>query len=114
MFNMWYMQLLAISVVTAQSVHAVCTVHHTVVTVTVTVVLQACLEGNGSGRHHYVRKNAALACYYIHRNFGETLLPDGPELIYRLGSIYGTTCVFVMRYNVVACRFELNYIHNLI
>jgi hypothetical protein len=45
---------------------------------------QACLEGNGSGRHHYVRKNAALACYYIHRNFGETLLPDGPELIYRL------------------------------
>jgi hypothetical protein len=44
---------------------------------------QACLDGNGLGRHPYVRKNAALACYYIHKNFAETLLPDGPELMTR-------------------------------
>ena len=32
-------------------------------------------------RHSYVRKNAALAVYSIHKSFGEQLLPDGPELI---------------------------------
>ena len=32
-------------------------------------------------RHSYVRRNAALAVYSIHRNFGEQLLPDGPELM---------------------------------
>ena len=32
-------------------------------------------------RHSYVRRNAALAVYSIHRNFGELLLPDGPELM---------------------------------
>jgi coatomer subunit beta len=32
-------------------------------------------------RHSYVRKNAALAVFYIHKSFGERLLPDGPELI---------------------------------
>ena len=32
-------------------------------------------------RHAYVRKNAALACYCIHKTFGEQLLPDGAELM---------------------------------
>jgi len=39
--------------------------------------VKACLEH----RHSYVRRNAALAAYSIHKNFGEQLLPDGPELI---------------------------------
>lgn len=34
-------------------------------------------------RHSYVRRNAALAVYSIHKNFGEQLLPDGPELMER-------------------------------
>lgn len=32
-------------------------------------------------RHSYVRRNAALCVYHIHKNFGEQLLPDGPELM---------------------------------
>jgi coatomer subunit beta len=32
-------------------------------------------------RHSYVRRNAALAVYSIHKSFGELLLPDGPELM---------------------------------
>lgn len=32
-------------------------------------------------RHSYVRRNAALAVYSIHKNFGDQLLPDGPELM---------------------------------
>lgn len=32
-------------------------------------------------RHSYVRRNAALAVYSIHKNFGEQLLPDGAELM---------------------------------
>jgi coatomer subunit beta len=32
-------------------------------------------------RHSYVRRNAALAVFSIHKNFGEQLLPDGPELM---------------------------------
>lgn len=32
-------------------------------------------------RHSYVRRNAALAAYSIHKNFGEQLLPDGPEIM---------------------------------
>jgi len=39
--------------------------------------IKECLEH----RHSYVRKNAALAVFYIHQAFGERLLPDGPELI---------------------------------
>lgn len=39
--------------------------------------VKLCLEH----RHSYVRRNAALAVYSIHRNFGEQLLPDGPELM---------------------------------
>lgn len=46
--------------------------------------IKACLDVQGAGRHHYVRKNAALACYYIHKNFGDRLLPDGPELIFKV------------------------------
>lgn len=30
-------------------------------------ICQVCLEH----RHSYVRRNAALACYYIHKNFGQ-------------------------------------------
>lgn len=39
--------------------------------------IKLCLEH----RHSYVRRNAALALYYIHKTFGENLLPDGPELM---------------------------------
>eukprot|EP00615_Pteridomonas_danica_P000322 CAMPEP_0114361378 /NCGR_PEP_ID=MMETSP0101-20121206/24679_1 /TAXON_ID=38822 ORGANISM="Pteridomonas danica, Strain PT" /NCGR_SAMPLE_ID=MMETSP0101 /ASSEMBLY_ACC=CAM_ASM_000211 /LENGTH=961 /DNA_ID=CAMNT_0001506305 /DNA_START=27 /DNA_END=2912 /DNA_ORIENTATION=- len=39
--------------------------------------IKECLEH----RHSYVRKNAALAVFQIHKSFGERLLPDGPELI---------------------------------
>jgi coatomer subunit beta len=45
--------------------------------------IKACLECHGSGRHFYIRKYAALACYYIHSRFGESLLPDGPEIMQR-------------------------------
>ena len=39
--------------------------------------VKACLEH----RHHYVRKNAVMAVFHAHKLFGETLIPDGPELI---------------------------------
>eukprot|EP01038_Epipyxis_sp_PR26KG_P015500 gene15500-20917_t len=39
--------------------------------------VKACLEH----RHSYVRRNAALAAFSIHKNFGDQLLPDGPELM---------------------------------
>lgn len=39
--------------------------------------VKQCLEH----RHAYVRRNAALAVYSIHKTFGEQLLPDGPELM---------------------------------
>ncbi len=32
-------------------------------------------------RHSYVRRNAALAIYSIHKGFGEQLLPDAAELM---------------------------------
>lgn len=32
-------------------------------------------------RHSYVRRNAALAVYSIHKSFGDQLLPDGAELM---------------------------------
>mmetsp|Transcript_8425 Transcript_8425/g.25185 ORF Transcript_8425/g.25185 Transcript_8425/m.25185 type:complete len:788 (+) Transcript_8425:426-2789(+) len=34
-------------------------------------------------RHSYVRKNAALAVYHIHKYFGSSLIPDGAELMGR-------------------------------
>ena len=39
--------------------------------------IKSCLEH----RHPYVRKNAALAIFHAHKLHGETLIPDGPELI---------------------------------
>lgn len=39
--------------------------------------VKACLEH----RHPYVRKNAALAIFHAHKLHGETLIPDGPELM---------------------------------
>jgi coatomer subunit beta len=39
--------------------------------------IKACLEH----KHPYVRKNAALTVFHAHKMFGETLIPDGPELI---------------------------------
>ena len=39
--------------------------------------IKACLEH----RHPYVRKNAALAVFHAHRMYGESLIPDGPELM---------------------------------
>jgi coatomer subunit beta len=41
--------------------------------------IKACLEH----RHSYVRKNAALAVYHIHKHFGPALIPDGAELMER-------------------------------
>ena len=32
-------------------------------------------------RHSYVRRNAALAVYSIHRSFGDQFMPDAPELM---------------------------------
>ena len=32
-------------------------------------------------RHSYVRKNAALAIYHIHKHHGQTLVPDGAEIM---------------------------------
>jgi coatomer subunit beta len=34
-------------------------------------------------RHAYVRRNAALAVYSIHKTFGDQFLPDGAELMER-------------------------------
>lgn len=39
--------------------------------------IKSCLEH----RHPYVRKNAALTVFHAHRLFGETLIPDGPEIM---------------------------------
>mmetsp|Transcript_1355 Transcript_1355/g.2356 ORF Transcript_1355/g.2356 Transcript_1355/m.2356 type:complete len:978 (+) Transcript_1355:122-3055(+) len=39
--------------------------------------IKACLQH----RHQYVRKNAVLAVFHAHRIHGETLIPDGPELV---------------------------------
>lgn len=41
--------------------------------------IKACLEH----RHSYVRKNAALAVYHIHKHFGPSLIPDGAEIMER-------------------------------
>ncbi len=43
--------------------------------------IKTCLENRGPGRNFYVRKYAAQACLYIHKRFGDALLPDGPEII---------------------------------
>ena len=54
-------------------------------------------------RHNYVRKNAALACYSIYKNFGEQLLPDAPELIARFiadeGDVGARRNAFLMLFN---------------
>jgi len=39
--------------------------------------IKACLQH----RHQYVRKNAAMAVFMAHKLHGETLIPDGPELM---------------------------------
>ncbi|KAL9179904.1 hypothetical protein ACHAXT_007874 [Thalassiosira profunda] len=39
--------------------------------------IKACLQH----RHQYVRKNAAMAVFHAHKLHGETLIPDGPELM---------------------------------
>jgi coatomer subunit beta len=39
--------------------------------------IKACLKH----RHQYVRKNAVLAVFHAHRLHGDTLIPDGPELV---------------------------------
>eukprot|EP00606_Chrysophyceae_sp_TOSAG23-5_P000827 GSChrysophyteH2.ASY1.ANO1.643.1 assembled CDS len=53
--------------------------------------------------HNYVRKNAALACYSIYKNFGEQLLPDAPELIARFiadeGDVGARRNAFLMLFN---------------
>ena len=54
-------------------------------------------------RHNYVRKNAALACYSIYKNFGEQLLPDAPELMARFiadeGDVGARRNAFLMLFN---------------
>eukprot|EP00752_Nemacystus_decipiens_P004504 g4112.t1 len=61
--------------------------------------VKLCLEH----RHSYVRRNAALLCYYVHKNFGQQLLPDGPELIERFIANEGDTSArrsaFLFLYN---------------
>eukprot|EP00903_Cladosiphon_okamuranus_P009825 g9338.t1 len=61
--------------------------------------VKLCLEH----RHSYVRRNAALLCYYVHKNFGQQLLPDGPELIERFIAAEGDTSArrsaFLFLYN---------------
>ena len=39
--------------------------------------IKACVEH----RHPYVRKNAALAVFHAHKLFGDSLIPDAPEII---------------------------------
>lgn len=39
------------------------------------------IKANLRHRHPYVRKNAALAIFHAHKLHGETLIPDGPEII---------------------------------
>jgi len=39
--------------------------------------IKACLQH----RHPFVRKNAAMAVFHAHKLHGETLIPDGPELM---------------------------------
>ena len=39
--------------------------------------IKACLKH----RHQYVRKNAVLAVFHAHRLHGDSLIPDGPELV---------------------------------
>ena len=39
--------------------------------------IKACLNH----RHSYVRKNAALAIYHIHKHHGSALVPDGADLM---------------------------------
>ena len=43
--------------------------------------LMPSIKSNLEHRHPYVRKNAALAVFHAHKLHGETLIPDGPELI---------------------------------
>lgn len=54
-------------------------------------------------RHSYVRKNAALAVYHIHKNFGEQLLPDGAELMEKFiadeGDVGARRNAFLMLFN---------------
>ena len=52
--------------------------------------IKACLDH----RHPYVRKNAALAIFHAHKLHGETLIPDGPEIIAH----------FLQQETDVACR----------
>ena len=42
--------------------------------------LMEAVKANLEHRHPYVRKNAALCAFHVHRTHGEDLLPDGPEV----------------------------------
>lgn len=54
-------------------------------------------------RHSYVRRNAALAVYNIHKTFGEQLLPDGADLMEKFISLETDTSArrnaFLMLFN---------------
>ena len=54
-------------------------------------------------RHSFVRRNAALAAYNIHKAFGDKLLPDGPELMGRFiteeGDMSARRNAFLMLFN---------------
>lgn len=39
------------------------------------------IKENLTHRHSYVRKNAIMTVYYIYKNFGDTVMPDAPDLI---------------------------------
>ena len=71
-------------------------------------------------RHSYVRRNAALAVYSIHKNFGEQLLPDGPELMEKFiaqeSDVSARRNAFLMLFNeaeAIAIDFLADHMDNI-
>mmetsp|Transcript_6230 Transcript_6230/g.26099 ORF Transcript_6230/g.26099 Transcript_6230/m.26099 type:complete len:924 (+) Transcript_6230:252-3023(+) len=59
-----------------------CKLHEPEIIEPLTPSIKSCLEH----RHSYVRKNAALALYHVHKHFGHALVPDGAEIMERFVS----------------------------
>ena len=61
--------------------------------------IKQCLEHTSP----YVRKNAALAVFHAHKLFGDSLIPDGPELMERFILVETDMCArrnaFLMLFN---------------
>ncbi|GMI52665.1 hypothetical protein TeGR_g14119, partial [Tetraparma gracilis] len=54
--------------------------------------LMESIKSNLEHRHSYVRKNAALCAFHVHRMHGEALLPDGPEMMARFIAAETDSC----------------------